>query len=77
MHLTFTENIKDLAGAQRLKTKSRVKLQWKKGPSEKNLSLTLVITLIYYYSHMLTLILYIEVYSYFDQMCVSFSTGKS
>ena len=62
LHLTSTKNLKDLSGTRKLKTKSRVKLQQKKAPSNKNLSL----------------MYYIEVYPYLDQVFfVSFSSRKS
>ena len=62
LRLTSTKNVNDLAGTRGLKTKSRVKLQWKKVPSGKNLSL----------------IYYIEVYQYLDQiLLVNFSSGNS
>ena len=54
--------LKDLSGTRELKTKSRVKLQRKKLPSDKNLSL----------------MYYIEVCPYLDQVFfVNFSSGKS
>ena len=61
MQLTSTKNLEDFAGTRGLKIKSREKLQWKKVPSEKNLSL----------------VYHIEVYSYLDQILfVNFSSGK-
>ena len=54
--------LKDLSGTRELKAKSRVKLQRKKVPFDKNLSL----------------MYYIEVYPYLDQVFfVNFSSGKS
>ena len=54
--------LKDLSGTRELKTKSRVKLQRKKVPFDKNLSL----------------MYYIEVYPYLDRVFfVNFSSGKS
>ena len=54
--------LKDLSGTRELKTKSRVKLQRKKVPFDKNLSL----------------MYYIEVYPYLGQVFfVNFSSGKS
>ena len=60
--LTSTKDLKDLAGTRKLKTKNRVKLQRKKVPFDKTLSL----------------MYYIEVYPYFGQVFfVNFSSGKS
>ena len=62
LHLTSKKNLWDLEGTGGLKTKSRVKFQWKKVPSKKNL----------------LLIYYIKVYPYLHQILfVSFSSGKS
>ena len=62
LHLTSTKNLNDVAGTRGLKTKSRVNLQWKKVPSDKNLPL----------------ICYIEVYPYLDRiLCVNYSSRKS
>ena len=62
LHLTSTKSLKDLSSTRELKTKSRVKVQWKKVPSYKNLSL----------------MYYIEIYPDLDQIFfINFSSGKS